>query len=100
MSDEVKTQVTQDRVEKMILGWSIEPSPEARLLAAILAQAVVDATERDKHGAPSSDKVSAIEYFRRGGHQYLSELLGLDPEAPIRWIERCKAAKVYSNGPR
>lgn len=95
-----ETQVTRDRVEKMILAWAIETSPEARLLAAVLAQAVVDATERDKHGAPSSDKANAIEYFRRGGHQHLSALLGLDPEAPIRWIERCKASKVYSNGPR
>jgi hypothetical protein len=98
MTDELEgKQITALRIERMILSLAEISGPEARLLAAILTQAVLDATENDKGGGPSSEKRKALDYFERGGHESLCGWLGIDKSAPQRWITRARAAGLTSN---
>ena len=97
MTDAKKTAITTARLERLIVGLCDHDSGEVRLLAAVLALAVADATTRDRKHGPSSEKRRARDYFNRGGHRYLCELLGISEEAPRRWIARADKSKTYSD---
>lgn len=98
MTDKLEgKQITAQRMERMILSIADIEGPEARLLAAILTQAVMDATEKDKAGAPSTNKRNALDYFARGGHAGLCGWIGIDESAPLRWINRAAANGLTSN---
>lgn len=59
----------------------IPPVPEARLLLAIVGQAVDDC----RRGS-DDDRVSAYRWFRERGHAGLCDLLGLSAERVREWV--------------
>lgn len=78
-----------DGVYRMVCKISSAESPEERLLCAVLATAVVDAL-----GKETDKRMSARDYFNRGGHQWLCEVLGIDVRVPRNWIASFEAAEA------